>query len=69
MTLFCDTSALVELYIPEDSSRAMQTQAAAATAESLAIKRVEDATPTLASVPPDDAIAAVLAKGAAAAAR
>ena len=32
MILFCDTSALVKLYILEDSSREMQTLAAAATA-------------------------------------
>lgn len=31
MILFCDTSALVKLYILEDSSREMQTLAAAAT--------------------------------------
>jgi predicted nucleic acid-binding protein len=32
LILFCDTSALVKLYILEDSSREMQTLAAAATA-------------------------------------
>ena len=31
MILFCDTSALVKLYILEESSREMQTLAAAAT--------------------------------------
>jgi putative membrane-bound dehydrogenase-like protein len=44
-----------------DDAEPAVRQAAAATAESLAIKQVKDATPTLASVPPDDALAAVLA--------
>jgi putative heme-binding domain-containing protein len=44
-----------------DDAEPAVREAAAATAESLAIKQVKDATPTLASVPPDDALAAVLA--------